>query len=178
MLTMHDGTDHRTPHPTHYPPPLNLHAPSHLIPSTQVKIRELMEPMMRILDGCTDIKQLMDVNDLEEIDVDYINDNEMGDEEEFDPVVEYDLPSDRWKTESDSVVVTQSKRALVEAMEQISDLRANFRLGRLLHYFKTLNDTHNGRRELEKLQVRHHLGSVHTKPLTPTLNMIMFYRKN
>ena len=69
----------------------------------------------------------------------------------------YEPPSDRWKTEADSVVVTQSKRALVEAMEQISDLRANFRLGKLLYYFKTLNDTAKGRAQLEKLQVTFHV---------------------
>ena len=59
-------------------------------------------------------------------------------------------------------------------MEQISDLRANFRLGKLLYYFKTLNDTAKGRAQLEKLQVTFHVTRAphHRGVLFATLDLL------
>ena len=113
---------------------------------------------MRILDGGTDARhqQLDLVGDDGSIQpalVDHTSKTPTGqlfsfeDEERYEW---YDPQHERYKSQgTDTNVVTKSKLALVEAMEQIANMRANFRLGKLLYFFKELNSTQEGRTQLD-----------------------------
>ena len=92
IITSHHGLESRPPHRHLVTPPPPLSPPPPPPPprtvSNKRKIEELMEPMMRILDGCTDVRQMIHPDEMEEMDVDLIDDNMLEDEDQgFSPIV-------------------------------------------------------------------------------------------
>ena len=87
------------------------------------KIKRLMPVLVKVLDGRIDARKIDQV---------------------AKKVKPFDQPKDRYKATQQSEAVTALKTAIIDIMLGVADLRANFRLGNFLLYFKNVNRRDHG----------------------------------